>query len=145
MFNVVSTNNLIIAQGLVSAIQDLLPTVEHRFCMRHLYVNFRKRFSGQILKILMWKAARSIHPTVWERMMLIIKELNIDTYKYLIVIPPMYIYCTNTRFLYKYLISIMTLLFRFWSKSRFSENMNTFKQQMIVVFINLTCQLKATT
>jgi len=33
-------------------------TAEHRFCMRHLYANFRKRFSGQKLKILMWKAAR---------------------------------------------------------------------------------------
>jgi len=30
------------------------------------------------LKILMWKAARSTHPTVWERVMLTIKELNID-------------------------------------------------------------------
>jgi len=96
LFNVVSTNNLIIAQGLVSAIQDLLPTAEHRFCMRHLYANFRKRFSGQKLKILMWKAVRSTHPVVWERVMLTIKELNIDAYRYIIVIPPRYLYCTNT-------------------------------------------------
>jgi len=64
--------------------------------MRHLYANFRKRFSGQIF---MWKAVRSTHPAVWERVIpprVIIKELNIDTYKYLIVIPPRYIYCTNT-------------------------------------------------
>jgi len=96
LFNVVSTNNLIIAQGLVPAIQDLLPTAEHRFCMRHLYANFRKRFSGKKLKILMWKAARSTHPAVWERVMLTIKELNIDAYRYLIAIPPRYLYCTNT-------------------------------------------------
>ena len=54
----------------------------------------------------MWKAARSIHPAVWERVMLTIKELNIDAYRYLIAIPPRYLYCTNTLFLYKYLISV---------------------------------------
>jgi len=35
----------------------------------------------------MWKVARSTHPTVWERVMLTIKELNIHAYKYLIIIP----------------------------------------------------------
>jgi len=34
--------------------------------MRHLYANFRKRFPGQKLKILMWKASRSTHPIAWE-------------------------------------------------------------------------------
>ena len=82
----------------MSVIQDLLPTAEHRFCMRHLYANFRRRFSSQNLKILMWKTARSTHPAAWERVMLTIKELNIDAYKYLIAIPP--------RYLYKYFISV---------------------------------------
>jgi len=55
--------------------------------MRHLYANFRKRFSGKKLKILTWKAAKSTHPAVWERVMLTIKELNIHAFKYLITIP----------------------------------------------------------
>jgi len=50
------------------------------FCMRHLYANFRKRFSGKKLKILMWKAASSTHPVVWERVMLTIKEILMFTY-----------------------------------------------------------------
>jgi len=54
----------------------------------------------------MWKAARSTHPAVWKRVVLTIKELNIDAYRYLIAIPPRYLYCTNTRFLYKYLIFV---------------------------------------
>ncbi|XP_014506237.1 uncharacterized protein LOC106765989 [Vigna radiata var. radiata] len=37
-------------KGLVPAIQELLPSAKQRFCMRHLYANFRKRFCGQILK-----------------------------------------------------------------------------------------------
>ena len=39
----------------------------------------------------MWKAARSTHPAVWEIVMLTIKELNIDAYRYLIAIPLRYI------------------------------------------------------
>ena len=103
--------------------------------MRHMYANFRKRFFVQKLKILMWKAARSTHPSVWKRVMLTIKELNIDAYRYLIVIPPRYLYCTNTLFLYKYLVFVQIHDFftntwyqywhyyscRFWSKSRFSD------------------------
>jgi len=50
--------------------------------MRHLYANFRKRFSAKKLKILMWKAARCTHPAVWKRVMLTIKELNIHAYRY---------------------------------------------------------------
>ncbi|XP_017405957.2 uncharacterized protein LOC108319359 [Vigna angularis] len=85
------------SEGLVPAIQELLPGTEQRFCMRHLYANFRKRFGGQILKNLMWTAATSTYPQAWEREMLKIKEVNIEAYKYLIAIPP-----------------------RFWSRSRFT-------------------------
>ncbi|XP_014493085.1 uncharacterized protein LOC106755441 [Vigna radiata var. radiata] len=46
-------------KGLVHAIEELLPKAEQRFCIRHLYANFRKQFSGQILKNLMWSAATS--------------------------------------------------------------------------------------
>ncbi|XP_052735579.1 uncharacterized protein LOC108341574 [Vigna angularis] len=75
-------------KGLVPAIQELLPGAEQRFCLRHLYANFRKRFGGQILKNLTWRAATSTYPQAWEREMLKIKEVNIETYKYLIGIPP---------------------------------------------------------
>ncbi|XP_017406210.1 uncharacterized protein LOC108319559 [Vigna angularis] len=35
-------------KGLLPAIQELLPGVEQRFYVRHLYANFRKKFSGKI-------------------------------------------------------------------------------------------------
>ncbi|WVZ26315.1 hypothetical protein V8G54_004859 [Vigna mungo] len=69
-------------------IEQLLPKAEHRFCMRHRYANFRKKFSGQKLKNLMWKAAASTYPQAWEKEMLNMKEVNEEAYKYLIVIPP---------------------------------------------------------
>ncbi|WVY95463.1 hypothetical protein V8G54_034551 [Vigna mungo] len=56
-------------------LEALLPKAEHRFCMRHLYANFRKKFRGHTLKTLMWKAATSTYPQVWEREMLNMKEL----------------------------------------------------------------------
>ncbi|XP_022642195.1 uncharacterized protein LOC111242577 [Vigna radiata var. radiata] len=85
-------------KGLVQAVQDLLPRAEQRFCLRHLYSNFRKRFSGQILKNLLWRAATSTYPQAWEREMLKIKEVNVEAYKYIIATYPP----------------------RFWSRSRFT-------------------------
>ncbi|XP_014506442.1 uncharacterized protein LOC106766208 [Vigna radiata var. radiata] len=84
-------------KGLVHAVEELLPNAEQRFCLRHMYSNFRKRFSGQILKNMMWRAATSTYPQAWEREMLKMKEVNVEAYKYLIGIPP-----------------------RYWSRSRFT-------------------------
>ncbi|KAK2354663.1 hypothetical protein QL285_092151 [Trifolium repens] len=39
-------------KGLLPAIDELLPGVDQRFCVRHLYNNFRKRFPGKNLKLL---------------------------------------------------------------------------------------------
>ncbi|XP_014499459.1 uncharacterized protein LOC106760551 [Vigna radiata var. radiata] len=84
-------------EGLVPALQELLPGVEQRFCVRHIYANFRKKFPGQLLKHLLWKAASSTHPQAWEAVMREIKDVNADAFKYLLAIPP-----------------------RFWSRSRFT-------------------------
>ncbi|XP_047167838.1 uncharacterized protein LOC124836707 [Vigna umbellata] len=69
-------------------LQELLPGVEQRFCVRHVYANFRKRFPGQILKCLLRKATSSTHPPAWEAVMREIKYVNPDAFKYLLAIPP---------------------------------------------------------
>ncbi|PNX65205.1 hypothetical protein L195_g054424, partial [Trifolium pratense] len=79
--------------------QELLPGVEHRFCVRHLCDNFKKRFPGKKLKDLMWKAANASYAQAWQREMNEIKTNNIDAFKYLLKIPP-----------------------RHWSKSYFTFN-----------------------
>ncbi|KAK7333942.1 hypothetical protein VNO80_30723 [Phaseolus coccineus] len=84
-------------KGLLSAIQELIPGAVQRFCVRHLYSNFRKKYLGKKLKSLMWRAAGSTYPQAWEREMRAIKEVNDDAFKHLIALPP-----------------------RFWSKSRFT-------------------------
>ncbi|XP_017426226.1 uncharacterized protein LOC108334801 [Vigna angularis] len=86
-------------KGLLQAVQEVVPRVDQRFCVRHLYANFRKKkFLGKHLKHLMWKAASVTHPQTWESEMRNIKQLNDEAFKYLLKIPP-----------------------RYWSRSRFSS------------------------
>ncbi|WVZ07084.1 hypothetical protein V8G54_020430 [Vigna mungo] len=75
-------------KGLLASFQDLLPRVEQRFCVRHLYSNFRKTFPGKDLKRLMWRAAVATHPQQWEAEMRNIKAINDEAFKYLLSIPP---------------------------------------------------------
>ncbi|WVY90022.1 hypothetical protein V8G54_035536 [Vigna mungo] len=84
-------------KGLRYVVQDVIPGVAQRFCVRNLYVKFRKQFPGKNLKRLMWRAATTTHPQQWETEMRHIKEVNEDVFKHLIAIPP-----------------------RFWSRSRFT-------------------------
>jgi len=79
---------LIFLQGLLLALQELIPNVEQRFCVRHIYANFRKKFPGKNLKRLLWKAAAATHPQAWEATMRDMKDLNEDAFKHLIAIPP---------------------------------------------------------
>ncbi|RYR69137.1 hypothetical protein Ahy_A03g015671 [Arachis hypogaea] len=47
--------------GLLPALDEVIPGVDNRFCVRHLYNNFRKKFSGLELKNQMWRCAKSTH------------------------------------------------------------------------------------
>ena len=62
--------------------EELLPRVKQRFCVRHLYNNFRKRYPGKKLKEIIWKAAKSTYYQAWEREMKVMKELNGEAYKF---------------------------------------------------------------
>ncbi|KAL7229974.1 hypothetical protein ACSBR2_008511 [Camellia fascicularis] len=43
--------------GLVPGFEEVMPNVEHRFCIRHIYSNFIAKFKGIELRDLLWKAA----------------------------------------------------------------------------------------
>ncbi|WVY95217.1 hypothetical protein V8G54_034305 [Vigna mungo] len=75
-------------KGLLGAFKDLLLGVEQRFCVRHLYSNFRKTFPGKNLKRLMWRATIATHPQQWEAEMRNIKAINVEAFKYLLSVPP---------------------------------------------------------
>ncbi|KAK9270742.1 hypothetical protein L1049_026325 [Liquidambar formosana] len=39
---------------LVPSFNAVLPRIDHRFCIRHMYANFKVEFKGKALKDLMW-------------------------------------------------------------------------------------------
>ncbi|CAK8543318.1 unnamed protein product [Lathyrus sativus] len=75
-------------QRLLLALDELLSEVDQRFCVRHLYSNFRKNFPGVKLKKFMWKAADASYSNAWEIIMREIKVVNEEAFKHLWKIPP---------------------------------------------------------
>nr|XP_045086124.1 uncharacterized protein LOC123494393 [Aegilops tauschii subsp. strangulata] len=55
--------------GLINAVRSVFPEAEHRFCVRHLYQNFRKLYPGETLKELVWACAKSCNEPLFERNM----------------------------------------------------------------------------
>ncbi|WVY90816.1 hypothetical protein V8G54_036330 [Vigna mungo] len=100
------------------ALEALLPKAEHRFCMRHLYANFRKKFTGNTLKTLMWKAATSTYPQAWEKEMLNMKEVIVDAYKHLISIPPSVIVDARGKPIVTMLEEIRVYIMKKWATNR---------------------------
>ncbi|KAL0305223.1 UNVERIFIED_CONTAM: hypothetical protein Sangu_3043100, partial [Sesamum angustifolium] len=54
-------------KGLIEALKDLVPDSEHRFCLRHMYENFKMKFKSQELKEFFWKAASTANKSDFER------------------------------------------------------------------------------
>ncbi|KAI5343965.1 hypothetical protein L3X38_011841 [Prunus dulcis] len=53
-------------KGLIPAIAHVLPTAEHKMCVRHLYNNFRITHLSLTLKHMLWAAARATTIPWWE-------------------------------------------------------------------------------
>ncbi|XP_021728764.1 uncharacterized protein LOC110695848 [Chenopodium quinoa] len=74
-------------KGLVEALNAVVPAAETRFCVRHIWANFKLRFTGSVYKDLFWSAARSTTHFGYEVAMESIKALNEEAYEYLDSIP----------------------------------------------------------
>lgn len=75
-------------QGLIPAIQFLFLKVEHSFCVKHIYNNFKIDFKGLELKFAMWKCAATITIREFEQRMEEMKELDHGAWEYLANIDP---------------------------------------------------------
>ncbi|XP_058747068.1 uncharacterized protein LOC131620060 [Vicia villosa] len=104
------------AVGLLPAMDELLPGVEQRFCVRHLYNNFRKKYPGKMLKDAIWKAARSTYVQAWEREMRSMRLISDEAYLHMMKTSP-----------------------RFWSKSHFkvTNKCDTLLNNMSKAFNNV--------
>ncbi|KAK1560930.1 hypothetical protein Q3G72_032472 [Acer saccharum] len=45
-------------KGLIDAIAQMFPNSEHRFCVRHMYNNFKSEHKGLLFKQILWAAAK---------------------------------------------------------------------------------------
>ncbi|XP_028118242.1 uncharacterized protein LOC114315833 [Camellia sinensis] len=77
-------------KGLINAVAELFPNALHRFCVRHLYNNFKGEHKGLVLKDLLWKATRATTVPVFTRVMAEIKEVDCKAYDWLVERPPIH-------------------------------------------------------
>ena len=63
---------------------ELMPGVDHRFCVRHLYNNFSKDYKGKLLKDRMWATAKATNMSEFQFEMGKIKNLNIKAWEWLV-------------------------------------------------------------
>ncbi|XP_059431442.1 uncharacterized protein LOC132164938 [Corylus avellana] len=76
------------AVGLGTAIDAMLPHVEHRFCVRHLHANFKaKVYTGKAFKDELWGAARTSNIYAFDHHMQKILSMDKGAHAYLSGVP----------------------------------------------------------
>ena len=61
----------------------LFPTVEHKFCVKHIYNNFKLNFNGLELKAALWSYVAATTVKEFEKRMQDMKEFNKEAWEYL--------------------------------------------------------------
>ncbi|XP_075666037.1 uncharacterized protein LOC142635859 [Castanea sativa] len=69
-------------KGLTQMFDELMPGVDHRFCVRHLYNNFSKDYKGKLLKDRIWATARATNMSEFQFEMGKIKKLNTKAWEW---------------------------------------------------------------
>ena len=75
-------------QGLIPVIETLFPTVEHRYCVKHIYNNFKVDHKRLELNDALWGCAAATTVREFERCMQYIRDLDEKAYEYLAKIAP---------------------------------------------------------
>ncbi|XP_065633827.1 uncharacterized protein LOC112010702 [Quercus suber] len=75
-------------KGLIPAMEMLFPTMEHRFCVKHIYNNFKLTFKGLELKAALWRCAAATTVREFEKRMQELKELDREAWEYVADIQP---------------------------------------------------------
>nr|GEV53090.1 pentatricopeptide repeat-containing protein [Tanacetum cinerariifolium] len=75
-------------KGVLEAVKDVMPLVEHKQCARHIYEGFRKQYSGVQFRELFWAASKASYPQLFNKIMQKIKKANPGAHEYLIKTDP---------------------------------------------------------
>nr|GEX58497.1 putative ribonuclease H-like domain-containing protein [Tanacetum cinerariifolium] len=70
-------------RGIIEAGKDVMPLSEHRQCARHIYPNFKKKFTSVQFRSLFWQAPKATYPAKFEKVMQEIKNLSKEAHKHL--------------------------------------------------------------
>ncbi|KAK0586338.1 hypothetical protein LWI29_005213 [Acer saccharum] len=70
-------------KGLIDVIREQFPNSEHRFCVKHLYNNFKTDHKGLLLKQILWGAAKSTTEQGFKHCMERMRIESEDAYKWL--------------------------------------------------------------
>lgn len=65
-------------QGLINAVHELAPDVEHRHCARHIYANWRKKYAGDKYKMMFWNLVKDTLPTFYNYHLNLLREESND-------------------------------------------------------------------
>ena len=76
-----------LAQGLQQAVRIVLPEAEHRFCARHIYANWGKKYTGAVMRELFWDCAWSTFEERFNDHLLLMKNQNEEAAKALVSYP----------------------------------------------------------
>ena len=68
---------------LVQVLKQFVPEGEHRFCVRHMYNNFNKKYKGEALRAEVWAAAKNTTVGAFITVMDRIKALDVVAYEWL--------------------------------------------------------------
>ena len=68
--------------------ETLFPTVKHRYCVKHIYNNFKVNHKGMELKSVLWRCVGITLVRESEKGMQYLKDLNEEAWKYLADIDP---------------------------------------------------------
>ncbi|XP_059432656.1 uncharacterized protein LOC132174219 [Corylus avellana] len=76
-------------KGLLNAMEDLMPGLEHQLCLRHLHANFKRQgFKGKAYKDAFDGAARAANELQFKHYMSVIRGMSEDAFDYISKIDP---------------------------------------------------------
>ncbi|KAH6816383.1 hypothetical protein C2S51_021203 [Perilla frutescens var. frutescens] len=73
----------LLGAGLVYALNELYPSPYHRFCIRHLYSNFQKKWKNEQVRSLFWSAAKSTTRNSFDKHMDRMKDKEYSAWEYI--------------------------------------------------------------
>ncbi|KAD5318178.1 hypothetical protein E3N88_18124 [Mikania micrantha] len=74
--------------GHSSCYYKVVPSAEHRYCLRHIHENMKGTFRGKLYKDMLWKCATSKTVPEFKTAMEELKAFNKDAHLWLSKIPP---------------------------------------------------------